>query len=270
VHELVVCDPYRNHLLKEGPKTDRLDAGKLVQLLRAGLLKPVYHSGDEFIHLRKLVSGYLDLVKALVRVKNQRAALFRSQGLLAKRSDSAALDATPADAFVVAGLDRSIEAMQAEKARYETKFSRLCRKHRMLKNLTSIPGIGEIGAMKVASRVVDAGRFPNKGAFLSYCGLIRLEKMSGGRSYGKKASRYCPMLKDVFKLAALNATLDKTNHSFKHYYEHLTLEKGLAPYNARNAVARRVATLAWGVMKSGRPFRPNPNWRPSSSAETKT
>ncbi len=80
VDQILVCDPYRNRLLSEGPKTDRIDAEKLVQLLRSNLLKPVFHSGDEFVRLRKLMSGYEDIVKAGVRLKNQRSALFRAIG----------------------------------------------------------------------------------------------------------------------------------------------------------------------------------------------
>ena len=37
VDEILVCDPYRSHLLKEGGKTDRIDAAKLLHLLKAGL-----------------------------------------------------------------------------------------------------------------------------------------------------------------------------------------------------------------------------------------
>ena len=33
VDRILVCDPYRNSLLGEGPKTDKIDATKLVQLL---------------------------------------------------------------------------------------------------------------------------------------------------------------------------------------------------------------------------------------------
>ena len=65
--EIVICDPYRNHLLSDGPKTDELDAAKLVKLLKEGFLKPVFHSADEFIYLRKLVSGYENMIKAGVR-----------------------------------------------------------------------------------------------------------------------------------------------------------------------------------------------------------
>src|SRR5260370_435304 len=43
VTKVVVCNPRRNALLKEGNKSDRTDARKLAELLRAGLLSPVYH-----------------------------------------------------------------------------------------------------------------------------------------------------------------------------------------------------------------------------------
>ena len=41
VAQVVVCDPRRNALLKAGNKNDRVDARKLSDLLRAGLLTPV-------------------------------------------------------------------------------------------------------------------------------------------------------------------------------------------------------------------------------------
>jgi len=53
VDRIVVCDPHRNKLLNEGPKTDKIDASKLVQLLKANLLKEVYHSQDRFLHLKR-------------------------------------------------------------------------------------------------------------------------------------------------------------------------------------------------------------------------
>src|SRR6202521_168648 len=38
---VVVCDPRKNALLKAGNKNDRIDARKLADLLRSGLLSPV-------------------------------------------------------------------------------------------------------------------------------------------------------------------------------------------------------------------------------------
>jgi transposase len=41
VAKVVVCDPRKNALLKAGNKSDRIDARKLSDLLRCGLLSPV-------------------------------------------------------------------------------------------------------------------------------------------------------------------------------------------------------------------------------------
>jgi hypothetical protein len=43
VAEVVVCDPRRNKLLSEGSKEDKADARKLAELLRTGMLRPVWH-----------------------------------------------------------------------------------------------------------------------------------------------------------------------------------------------------------------------------------
>jgi transposase len=43
VDKLVVCNPRKNALLKDGNKSDRIDARKLAELLRGNQLKPVYH-----------------------------------------------------------------------------------------------------------------------------------------------------------------------------------------------------------------------------------
>lgn len=250
VDELVVCDPYRNHLLSEGPKTDKIDAMKLVKLLKAGLIKPVFHTSDEFIYLRKLVSGYEDLIKAGVRLKNQRAALFRARG-----KDKTERELTEAcEVFVLKGVDEAIASYETQKARYEAEFHRLHQKHKILSNLQSISGIGEIGAIKIAAIVVSAARFSVKGQFLSYSGLVRLERTSGGRSYGSKNPRYCSQLKSVFKIGALNAIGPKSKSSFKGYYDFLIREKGYSEHKARHAVARRIAVITYGVLKSGKRF----------------
>ena len=43
VKRVVVCNPRRNALLKEGSKSDRVDARKLAELLYTKMLRPVYH-----------------------------------------------------------------------------------------------------------------------------------------------------------------------------------------------------------------------------------
>ena len=54
VEQVLVCNPRRNALLKEGSKNDRVDAGKLADLLRTGMLRPVYHGENGLWTLREL------------------------------------------------------------------------------------------------------------------------------------------------------------------------------------------------------------------------
>ncbi len=89
---------------------------------------------------------------------------------------------------------------------------------------------------------------------MSYAGLIKLERVSGGRSYGKKEPRYSRQLKCVYKTGAIAAI--GGNNPVNDYYEYLIREKGYAEHNARNAAARRLAILSLGVFKSGKRYKP--------------
>ena len=78
VTKVVVCDPRKNALLKAGNKNDRVDARKLSDLLRAGLLTPVYHGESGVRTLRELSRSYLAVSKDLTRVMNRLKAIYRS------------------------------------------------------------------------------------------------------------------------------------------------------------------------------------------------
>src|ERR1017187_3326267 len=81
VREIVVCNPRRNALLKEGSKNDRVDARKLSELLRGGLLRAVYHGENGLRTLRELARSYEVVSKDLKRVMNRIKALYRSWGI---------------------------------------------------------------------------------------------------------------------------------------------------------------------------------------------
>jgi hypothetical protein len=58
VTKVVVCNPRKNALLKTGNKSDRIDARKLAELLRAGLLSAVYHGETGLRALKELSRSY--------------------------------------------------------------------------------------------------------------------------------------------------------------------------------------------------------------------
>src|SRR5207245_277105 len=74
VTEVLVCDPRKNALLKVGNKNDRIDARKLADLLRSGLLSSVYHGQTGVRTLKELARSYLTITKDLSQVMNRLKA----------------------------------------------------------------------------------------------------------------------------------------------------------------------------------------------------
>jgi hypothetical protein len=64
----VVCDPRKNALLKDGSKSDPIDARKLAELLRLNRLHPVYHGEHGVRTLKELGRSYLTITQDLTRV----------------------------------------------------------------------------------------------------------------------------------------------------------------------------------------------------------
>jgi hypothetical protein len=81
VQQVLVCNSRRNALLKEGSKNDKVDAGKLADLLRTGMLRPVYHGEHGLRTLRELARTYQTLSQDLNRVMNRLKALYRGWGI---------------------------------------------------------------------------------------------------------------------------------------------------------------------------------------------
>jgi hypothetical protein len=77
VAKLVVCNPRKNALLKDGNKSHRIDARKLAELLRSNPLTPVYHGETGLIHvLAEYYSGFSTLdIQAIVPYFHQPALL---------------------------------------------------------------------------------------------------------------------------------------------------------------------------------------------------
>jgi hypothetical protein len=249
VDRIIVCDPYRNRLLSDGPKTDKIDAGKLCVLLKAGLLKEVFHTLENDYRLRNLVSSYEDVIKAGVRLKNQRAALYRGEGM--NRSCQKLFE--PALKFIVENIDEGLHWYHQAVTSYETQFRKLSQKDKRIFRQIAIPGIGLKGAVKIIATVLNAHRFADKGHYLAYCGLVNHTKDSGGRRYGYRRPRFEHRLKSVYKIASLAAL--KGDNELREYYDYL-LAQGVPEYNARHAIARKIAAISYGILKNQSVYQP--------------
>jgi hypothetical protein len=67
--------------MKDGSKSDRIDARKLAEQLYMNKIKSVYHGEHGLRTLKELARSYLTITKDLTRVMNRLKALYRSWGI---------------------------------------------------------------------------------------------------------------------------------------------------------------------------------------------
>ena len=262
VDKLIICNPlYINR--KQGPKNDYTDAFHLAQQLRGDFLIPVYHSQNELLEIRIMVSAYQDIVDEIVRIKNQYAALIRSEAIalpsvykrhkfysdedLYKKLSSASGRYVGEKSF------NRIQYLENVKNNYLEEFKKLQEKHVEIKALATIPSIAMIRAIYIVAQTGTATRFKNKHHYWSYCGLATYDKISGGKSYGKMRVQGSRSLKWVYMSAA--ETILVESDPLRKIFDN-EIEKGNSRRTAKRALARKIASIALSVMRTKKDYDP--------------
>jgi transposase len=257
VDELVVANPALI-TKSSAAKTDFLDATELADVLRVKRLKPVFHSADERMELRALISGYEDLIQEIVRTKNRITALFRqcaiTVGGTAFYSHPEAVEKLPSKTKqeVARALFEQLSLLVRQRREiYGERFRKNLRRFKELRLLCSIPAFGVVRSNQVVGIVVTPHRFADKYHFFSYAMLIRHKQLSDGTQYGNKRAFGKVQLKAIFKSAAVSAL--RGDNAFRRKYDRMR-RAGVADKAARNAVSRALAATMLGVWKSGRKY----------------
>ena len=256
VDELLVCNPCFV-AKRTGPKNDYQDALHLAQQLRGGFLTPVFHEDGFLSDLRKVVASYENIVRDLIRAKCRFKALFNSRAILLPGSavfttNSNAIERLdPTSQFVARNLFNQIQFLKTAKEEHHAIFEGNAKFQNSIKALTSIPGIGAVRANIIAAAIIDPKRFPTKNKFWSYCMLVKHDRQSDGKSYGKVTAFGKLSLKAVFMSAAVEGMCG--TGSLKAYHE-LQIAKGCNASAARKNLARKIAAISLAVMKTGKPY----------------
>src|SRR6516225_6222634 len=178
--EVVVCNPRKAALLKDGSKSDRIDAHKLAELLYLNRIKSVYHGEHGLRTLKELARSYLTITKDLTRVMNRLKALYRSWGIPCTGSEVYAprYRAEWLGKISEAGVRRRAEHYYQQLdvmhlLRQEVRKDLLAeiRKHKAWKLLRQIPGIGPIRAAVLIAMIQTPHRFRTKRQLWTYSGL---------------------------------------------------------------------------------------------------
>jgi transposase len=276
VAHVLVCDPRKNALLKVGNKNDQVDARKLSDLLRMGMLSPVYHGECGVRTLRELARSYLTLSKDLTRVMNRLKGLYRSWAIpcagrtvYARRRRSAWLEKLRPD-----GVRRRAELLYEQldslvqlRSQARRELLTESRKHPASTLLRGIPRLGPIRVALLIGLLQTPHRFRTKRQLWAYSGLALQTRISGeyrfqgGQLQPTKRlpairglnDNHNPDLKNIFKSAATLAGAGKD--AWSDFYENL-LGRGMKPAMARLTLARKMAAVVLKIWKKGERFDP--------------
>jgi transposase len=275
VSKVVVCNPRRNALLKEGNKSDKIDARNLADLLRGGYLKPVYHGENGIRTLKELSRTYLTIIKDLTRVMNRLKALYRSWAIpcAGKQVYAACHRAEWLSKISEAGVRRraelfylELDGLQVLRRKIRHELLAESRKHKASKWLRGIPAVGPIRAALLIALIQTPHRFRTKRQLWTYSGLALETRDSAQHRYiegqlhrSKKPQQIRGLnqnhnhdLKAIFKGAATQASSDGDG-PFYVFYQGL-LAKGMKPSMARLTLARKIAAVTLILWKKGECF----------------
>ena len=273
VAELVVCDPRQNKVLAAGNKGDRIDAKKLAELLRAGMLKPVYHSNHDTKALKQLTHNYDSLVSDTTRVMSRIKAVFRGQGIPCSgrdvyyklnREQWVSRLGEPSLRIRVEFLFDELEPLKALRRAAKRVMLKEARQHKAFKILSEVPTLGPIRIAQIIAAVSTPHRFRTRRQFWAYCGFavvtrstddyrfdengpLRRSRPPATRGLNRNFNR---RLKHVFKSAALQGA---GKEPFKSYYQ-ARVAAGIRPEMARLTLARKIANITLTLWKNGGQF----------------
>ncbi len=277
VSRLLVCDPRKAALLKEGNKSDRIDARKLAELLRTNQLKPVYHGEHGIRTLKELGRSYLTVSKDLTRTMNRIKSLYRSWAIPCPgttvyaphhRLEWLAKIVQPGVRARAEHLYEQLDTLQPIRQQARRELLLESHKHPAVKLLRQIPSIGPIRAALLVALLQTPHRFRTKRQLWAYSGFAVETHDSGEYRYVRgKVQRnreritvrglndnHNRDLKNLFKGAAISAS---TRPGPLHDFYAARVAKGMRPTMARLTLARKIAAITLTMWKKGVSFDPH-------------
>jgi len=274
VTNLVVCDPRRNALLKEGNKSDRIDARKLTELLYLNKLQTVYHGEHGTRALKELVRSYLTISKDVARVMTRVKALYRSWAIPCAgkqvyaerhRAEWLAKISEPGVRRRAEFYYQQLDALRSLRREVRREVLEESKKHKAWALLCQIPSMGPIRAAVLIAIVQTPHRFRTKRQLWTFSGLGiethsradhryvngRLERSKKPVSIRGLNQNHNHDLKNLFKSAAMIAA---SKPGPLHEFYAARVAQGIRPEMARLTLARKIAAITLTIWKKGARF----------------
>jgi len=262
VAKVVVSNPLRTKAIASAKvKTDKVDARVLAELLRCDFLPEVWQPDAETRRLRSLTHRRASLVGDRTAVKNrlhstlaQRlivvpyAKLFSLKGLAWLRK----LEIDEDGRQMLDSDLRMLESIAVEITALEAILAPLAYRRDQVRLLMTLPGVHSTTAQALMAAWGDIYRFPDPDRAASYLGLVPSTRQSASRCYHGRITKQG-------NSHARWLLVQAAQHVAQHpgplgvFFRRLMKKKG------RNvavvATARKLATIAWHLLRNNEPYR---------------
>jgi len=245
-------------------KTDRVDARVLADLARRELVPSLWVAAPRDRALREQLRRRAHLIRLRTSAANRAFGLLTQWGLrrsLAALRKPGALEEL-ADRGVpeawrdsIATLLAVIDDLDRQLAPLERQLRPLARSDGRARLLMSVPGIGELLGLTIASEVGDVSRFSSARKLVGYAGLSPRVKQSGQSARVGRLSKAGPA---TLRWAAVEAAQHawRPNNPWHHLYTDVIKRHG-KPNPAKAAVARKILIASWHILTREEPFKPS-------------
>jgi transposase len=268
-------------------KTNRIDSRKLCQSLRGGQLQSIYVPSEIYRELRHLVQLRDRHVGQLKASKQRIKSLLLYEGIPfpeAPRSGQwtprvlREIATLPCNASVRFKLDSLLTTLafhrqQAESAHRQIRL--FCQKDpelaQSISYLLTVPGLGWITASHLVARLGDWRQLSNVRQIAGFLGLVSSEHSTGDKiDRGSITRSGDSRLRN--KLIQASWTAIRKDPELREFFRRIFLRHPpkVASRKAIVAVARKLTTRIYSVLKEQRPFepRPQPHSAPLTAEET--
>lgn len=264
-HEVVVVDPGRTKAIGAARiKHDKLDARVLAELGAADLLARVDRPSEEQRLERLVVVGRDTLVRSRVRMINAVRSVLDSEGM--------ELRGCSTERFVPAVREQwkelpepmqvalepllfAIEKLTEQIEHCDQHIKARLSKDSEIKRLMTVPGVGPIVAASFLFAVRDARRFDSGRQVGAYLGLVPSLYQSG-KTHRRGRITKCGNRQARWALCvAANALLRSKRPSALKQWG-LELVQRVGRKKAVVALARKLSSVMWSMLKTGQDFEP--------------
>lgn len=266
VDEFHLLNPKKlKNITESQTKCDKRDADDLAYLTYTGYIPKAHTANVQTRQFRHLLRAHVRLSANIASIKNRIHAIINTNVFYSQRPKNFK------DLFCKRGLDylkniplpeherflvnrflRQIKYTEKIKASLAKKIKSINFRSQDLRYLKTVPGMGgEVLNYIVLAEIDNIARFRNARALIAYAGLIPKDKSSGGKSYkGRLRTDTNKFLRWAMIESVPGALL--RDPRLRPYYREVKQRNNSSA--ARVAVARKLLTAIYYVLKEQRPY----------------